>query len=82
MEWQRSVAAFVRKYERPLTAAFVVLFAIAGYLTTRFVPIKGSEISADWLAYVLVALAASTLWWWRTNPLQALAVCTAFVMIF
>lgn len=80
MQWQR-IADWGRRHQRKLTAALVLFFAVAGTTAVSTAPIEGSEIPPDWLAYVLIIGAAITVWWWRTNPLPALAVCTLLVMV-
>jgi len=82
MEWQQRVAAWSRAHQRELNAALVTVIAVTTCLATRFIPVKGSEFEADWLAYALLVAGAVTLWWWRSNPLPALAACTAIVIVY
>ncbi len=72
----------MRAHARALEIAAAVTLAVIGSLAARFVPLHGSEVSADWLAYGLVIAAAATLLWRRSAPLVALPICTAFIITY
>lgn len=72
----------MRAHARALEIAAAVTLAVLGLLAARFIPLQGSEVSADWLAYALVIGSAATLLWRRSAPLVALPICTAFIITY
>lgn len=82
MEWQRRVSDWASANQLKINAALVLFFITGDVLAAIFVPVEGSEIPADWLAYFLIVASSLTLWWRRSNPLAALIVCSVFIITY
>lgn len=82
MDWQRRIVAWASAHERAVNIGFAVAMLLLGILTAALLPIEGSERPTDWLAYVLIVAAASTILLRRTRPLLALPLAAASVIAY
>lgn len=82
MTMLRRIRDWAGAHPRVMDTALAVLVCTVGLLGAALIPVEGSEIEADWLAYVLIVATSATLYWRRSAPTVALPVATALVVTY
>ncbi len=82
MDLQKRISAWITDHQTMVSAGFALFFCIGGTITATVMPVEGSEQATNLLAYVLIWIAGASAFWYRSNPLPALAVATASVIAF